>query len=278
MTNESIAKLAEALCKAQGEMPAANFNATNPFLKNRYADLGSIIKTAQPVLTKYGLSVSQLTESDGEMVGVTTMLMHTSGESISSTMLLPLGEEKGLKPAQVAGSIITYIRRYQYASILGMYAEEDTDGNGGEKSTTKKPAAKKKTVQKPSDGRPLAPEVTIEQLNEPEPTNGRPYAPEMVRQKLYKAADTFPHFIPSEAQIKLLRYGLELCFPGDDAATDKRHKVLEYLNDDHSTKNVGGGMFKAIVDKWLEIEKDSGGEYRVNSLAAQEARAIAEVK
>lgn len=128
--SESIKELAGALSKAQGEMPFAPMDATNPFLKNRYADLGSIIKTAKPVLSKYGLSVSQQVETDDTHVGVTTVLMHQSGEWIESSASLPMGDEKGKSQAQVAGSIVTYLRRYSYAAALGMYADEDNDGNG----------------------------------------------------------------------------------------------------------------------------------------------------
>ena len=126
---QSITNLAEALAKAQGEMPAAEMNATNPFLKNKYADLGSIIKTAQPILKKYGLSLAQMPTSDNGNVGLTTILMHESGEWIESTIYLPIGDEKGKSLAQVAGSVITYLRRYAYAATLGMYADEDTDGH-----------------------------------------------------------------------------------------------------------------------------------------------------
>jgi hypothetical protein len=126
---DTIKELAIALSKAQSEMPPAQMNATNPFLKNKYADLGSIIKTAKPVLAKHGLSYSQLPVSDNGKIGVTTILMHSSGEWIASTMAMDLGEEKGKSAAQVAGSVITYLRRYSLASVLGMYADEDTDGN-----------------------------------------------------------------------------------------------------------------------------------------------------
>ena len=127
--SETIAKLAEALSRAQAEMPAAKFNSVNPFLKNHYADLGSIIDTAKPVLGKVGLAVTQLTFNDGDRVGVETVLTHASGEWISTQFSLPPADEKGKSNAQVAGSIITYLRRYSLAAILGMYSDEDTDGN-----------------------------------------------------------------------------------------------------------------------------------------------------
>ena len=92
------------------------------------------------MLAKNGLSVSQLTTGSGGEIGVTTILMHTSGEWLSSTSSLPIGEEKGKSQAMVAGSIISYLRRYSLASILGMYAEEDTDGHTGNGKAAQKPA------------------------------------------------------------------------------------------------------------------------------------------
>ena len=127
--SESIQNLSAALVKAQAEMPAVKFNKTNPFLKNRYADLGAIIETSQPILAKHGLAVSQLCSTEGDRVGVETVLIHTSGEWIGSSMEIPATEERGKSSAQVAGSIVTYIRRYALAAILGMYADEDGDGN-----------------------------------------------------------------------------------------------------------------------------------------------------
>jgi len=141
--SDTVKELAIALSKAQADMPPAELNAVNPFLKNKYADLGSIIKTAKPVLAKNGLAVSQLPVSDNGQIGVTTILMHSSGEWIESTMTMDIGEEKGKSAAQVAGSVITYLRRYSLSSILGMYADEDTDGNA--------PPTKAKTKSKPKD-------------------------------------------------------------------------------------------------------------------------------
>ena len=127
--SDSVLKLSGALAKAQAEMPAVEKNATNPFLKNRYADLGAVIEAAKPILAKNGLSVVQMPVSLDNSIGVTTMLMHESGEWLEGTIFLPIGDEKGKSVAQVTGSVITYLRRYSYASILGMYADEDTDGD-----------------------------------------------------------------------------------------------------------------------------------------------------
>jgi len=127
--SENINELAIALSKTQATMKPAPMNATNPFLKNKYADLGAVIETSRGVLASNGLSVSQLVGGLGDEISVTTVLMHTSGQWLESTVSMSVGEERGKSAAQVAGSIITYLRRYSLASILGMYADEDTDGN-----------------------------------------------------------------------------------------------------------------------------------------------------
>jgi hypothetical protein len=146
--SENVKELAIALSKAQAEMPPAEMKSVNPFFKSKYADLGSVIKAAKPVMAKHGLSISQLPTSLGDMLGVTTILMHESGEWIEDTIMLPINEEKGKSAAQVAGSVISYLRRYSFASILGMYADEDIDGNAPpqsqKKKTTRKPRQSKK--------------------------------------------------------------------------------------------------------------------------------------
>jgi hypothetical protein len=142
MQSENIQELAAALSAAQAEMPAVKFNSTNPFLKNKYADLGAVIEAAKPVLAKHGLAVSQLVTGDGASIGVQTVLMHKSGQWMQAVVSLPLGDEKGKSQAQFAGSVITYLRRYSYASMLGMYADEDGDGN----AAPQKPAANQSTA------------------------------------------------------------------------------------------------------------------------------------
>lgn len=129
MKSEKLDLLATALSKAQAEMPTVGMNATNKFLGNRYADLAEMILVATPVLTKNGLAISQQPVSLDGHVGVTTTLLHASGQWIEDTISLPLGDEKGKSLAQVAGSIITYLRRYSFGAICGLATDEDTDGS-----------------------------------------------------------------------------------------------------------------------------------------------------
>ncbi len=116
--SESITDLAAALCLAQAEMGGATKNSTNPHFKSSFADLESVIKIIKPAFFKHGLSFIQLpiTSEGGKGIGVSTMLMHSSGQWIEGEYLLPL--EK-VTP-QGAGAAITYARRYGLVSLCGI--------------------------------------------------------------------------------------------------------------------------------------------------------------
>lgn len=157
--SETITHLATALAKAQSEMPVAVFDATNPFLKSKYASLGAVIQASRPILAKHKLSLVQFPishphpacghplPSDGrgnggvatEYIGVESILTHESGEFVAERILIPLVEEKGKSKVQAAGSTLTYLRRYSWASILGMYSDEDSDGSSPAQAFTSKP-------------------------------------------------------------------------------------------------------------------------------------------
>lgn len=137
--SESIKSLAGAMAKAQEEMPHVKMNSVNPFLKNKFADLGSVITTLKSILPKHGLSYSQMNYSEPGKIGVTTIIMHDSGEWIESSVALDMADEKGISNAQVAGKIITYLRRYSLTSAFGLFADEDTDGDTGITKKEQKP-------------------------------------------------------------------------------------------------------------------------------------------
>lgn len=167
--SESIQNLSSALSKAQAEYPAVKFDSTNPFLKNKYASLGAVIAGARPVNAKHGLSVSQLTFGEDGVAGVETVLMHTSGEWISSSISMPIGEEKGKSSAQVAGSIVTYLRRYSLASILGIYSDEDGDGHNQVQTPREKRAIEREREEQadvtPIQGDPMTIERAMKITN-----------------------------------------------------------------------------------------------------------------
>lgn len=122
--SESIKNLAAAMSVAQGAMGAAIKGNSNPFFKSKYADLGSVIEAIKPHFAAQGLSYVQFPVSAESSVGVTTRLMHSSGEWLEQDYFIPLGK----MDAQAAGSAITYARRYALQAIAGIPSEDD-DGN-----------------------------------------------------------------------------------------------------------------------------------------------------
>lgn len=131
--SDSIAQLAEALAKAQGQIDDASKGSKNPFFNSKYADLAAVRAVIREPLAVNDIAVIQFPRSlDGE-VEVETMLTHKSGEFISETLRLPVGKWD----AHGIGSAITYARRYGLMSLLGI-ATDDDDGNAAvEKSTIK---------------------------------------------------------------------------------------------------------------------------------------------
>ncbi len=127
--SETVIELFKALSKFQGELE--NVEKAKAGHGYKYATLGNCIDAAKPALAKNGLSVIQLMGSNEK--GDTTMqtvLGHASGEYISSMCVMPIAKLQGgggSNPAQIMGASITYMRRYQYAAIIGL-AQDDTDG------------------------------------------------------------------------------------------------------------------------------------------------------
>lgn len=137
--SESIKNLAEAMAQAQSQMGSAIKGSSNPFYRSKYADLGSVIEAIKPHFAANGLSYVQFPVSGESSVGVTTRLMHSSGEWLQQDYFIPLGK----MDAQAAGSAITYARRYALQSIAGIPSEDD-DGN----AATQAAPAVPKTVTK----------------------------------------------------------------------------------------------------------------------------------
>jgi len=122
--SESLKELAAALVKAQAKLRGAVKDSTNPFFKNRYADLGSVWEACREALTANGLAVVQAPVATEAGIGVETMLLHSSGEFLSEVFVLPVAKHD----AQGGGSCVTYARRYALAAFVGVCPEDD-DGN-----------------------------------------------------------------------------------------------------------------------------------------------------
>jgi hypothetical protein len=121
--SESIKELASALCKAQSVLSKAIKDSSNPHFRSKFANLESVWDAARSPLAENNLSVTQLLGSNPEGRAIlTTMLIHSSGEYLQSTVILPI-----VKPGpQELGSCLTYSKRYALTALLGL-AETSLD-------------------------------------------------------------------------------------------------------------------------------------------------------
>ncbi|QWG87403.1 ERF family protein [Bacillus mycoides] len=145
--SETITELAKALVKFNSEVTKIAKDADNPFFKNNYATLDTIIDEIRPILSKHGLSIMQIPSGDGQNVTLKTLLLHESGEWLESDALT-------MKPVkndpQAVGSCITYARRYSLAAFLSLNTGEDDDGNGATYGKGNKPNQKGNSGQAPN--------------------------------------------------------------------------------------------------------------------------------
>lgn len=118
--------LAHALAQAQGSMTHAKKDSENPHFRSKYADLASIMEAIRYPLSSHGLSIAHaiVPAARENEVAVETVLLHTSGQWISSTVSIPVDKSN----AHGYGSAITYARRYGLG-LVGVVSDVDDDGN-----------------------------------------------------------------------------------------------------------------------------------------------------
>ena len=141
----------KAFIKAQGEMGAAIKNASNPHLKSKYADLGSVMEAAMPALHANGFAVMQPSGGDERGLYVDTILLHESGETFTSRVYLVMGKQD----MQALGSAQTYARRYGLMGMAGVVPEDD-DGEA-----TKRPP--QQPVNPPQPAPPASPSTAAQE-------------------------------------------------------------------------------------------------------------------
>lgn len=128
--SQTIGHLAAALAAAAPALREARKDRANSHLKSRYATLESYIEAVREPLAAQGVAVVQGVSADAGRVTVTTRLAHASGEWMSTSLSLPVPENKALTAVQALGSTITYGRRYTLAAICGLGAEERDEDDG----------------------------------------------------------------------------------------------------------------------------------------------------
>lgn len=150
---ENIGALFEALAKAQAEFIEMSRDAAVEFEDKRggkrqfyYATLAEVLASVRPALNKHGLAILQ--PFDGERV-VTILAFGSSRLEVDAW--LPKWNS-----AQDLGSALTYIKRYQLKSLLGVNDGEDDDGNAAS-ATGKNPEPRERRTATPPPVPPANP-------------------------------------------------------------------------------------------------------------------------
>lgn len=160
-TSEGIVEISKSLVKAQKEMSAAKKGASNPFFKSKYADFNSVLEACKDALNDNGITILQphslIQLSEKEIAVVETILLHESGEFVSSQTKIEVAKQND---PQALGSAITYARRYGLQSLVSLPTSDDDGESAMSRNTTtssnfkKKPAAKKEEPKEEKKEKP----------------------------------------------------------------------------------------------------------------------------
>ena len=127
-TSNELSEIAAALVEAQSEIQGVSKDGAGNRGK-KYMTLDAILSEVKPVLYQHDLTLIQsVTGSELGGIGVTTRVLHKSGQWIEDTSMFPLDDSGNKSDVQGAGSSITYQRRYAVAAFFGIVADEDNDG------------------------------------------------------------------------------------------------------------------------------------------------------
>src|ERR1700692_1217766 len=134
-SSESVGAIATALAKAQTELSNPEKAMVGTVYNNRsdspqsfrYASLSSGLDIVRKALGGHQIAIAQTTDIDraSGTVNLTTLLLHTSGEWISSDW--PVCQLSETSAARRMGAALTYARRYALFTMVGIAGDDDLD-------------------------------------------------------------------------------------------------------------------------------------------------------
>lgn len=161
--SEESDKIIPAFVAAQSHFKKVGKGKINKFFNTNYADLAAFIDAISPGLTEHGLALLQdqtakyetlenpsydpnwQPKTDKEKNGrqpspkiivarinIQTWLFHESGQHLESDIFELLTSDSGV---QGIGKVITYGRRYQLQTLLGLASEDNDENTKGQDQT-----------------------------------------------------------------------------------------------------------------------------------------------
>lgn len=132
------------LIKAQKELKPVLRKGNNPHYNSDYAEYETVITEIKRVLNSHNMWISHPTHFEGEKLIMETIVVHTSGEWVSTELpvINKAGTDQGL------GSSITYTKRYSSEALMGVSTTGDDDGNAATFAAVKTETARPQTSYK----------------------------------------------------------------------------------------------------------------------------------
>ena len=122
-------ELLTKISEVKSEIGTLSKNASNPFFKSKYLDLGEILSNLEPILQKHKLLLLQPVLDNSVSTEIHDL---ESGEIIKSAIPLP-----NIQDPQKIGSAITYYRRYSLQSLLALQTDDDDGNKASQKEVVK---------------------------------------------------------------------------------------------------------------------------------------------
>jgi len=136
---EDTKTIFEKVAEIQDEVGNISKDGENPHFKNKYATYEKVLEVLNPILRKHKLVVvhsfeeSKFENQIGVVTAITSLDGHTA-KSLQTTLFIPITKAD----PQMAGSAITYAKRYSILAMLGLGTEDD-DGEGAVRPQETKP-------------------------------------------------------------------------------------------------------------------------------------------
>lgn len=275
--SEQINELAAALAKAQGQFtnPARNREVEvkpreSAAYSFKYATFDAILDVVRKPLSDNGLALVQGVATTEQGLVLTTKLLHATGQWLESdTPIFYTGDK-----AQAFGSGVSYAKRYAVASLLGVTADEDDDGNAAEGNAAKfkdrkmppKPAARPPNVERDRHFGNAADEIRSGQNGIP---GNKPAANAAPDPKAWAVSDAAGEFL------RAAKSDLGIVATGDDMRRWmeefrwEHDAILEY---GHGKKNARG---LTRADFLNELVAETQDRCRTNALPVDGLRGAA---
>lgn len=129
-SSDDTTELYKALAGFHKHFTTVEKNESNPFHESTYASLSQILNVIRPILNNEGLILMQMPVNGikENSICIKTRLIHVDTQQFIETNSISITPNKN--DIQLFGSLMTYLKRYEITSLLGLsFSEEDDDGN-----------------------------------------------------------------------------------------------------------------------------------------------------